>query len=376
MAGIYIHIPFCRSKCDYCNFFSVASKRGINEMASAICSEARLRKNYLGSQKITSIYFGGGTPSLLPPGDIKSILDFLHKTCDIENFAEITLEANPDDINTESLISWKAMGINRLSIGIQSFSTSELKYLSRKHDPFHAISAIENSLSTGFSNLSIDLIFGIPNQGISGLEANLRIFRKYPIPHLSAYALTVEPNTALAWKITNKKILPVKDKDQTLQFLFLMDWMESEGFTQYEISNYCLPGFESRHNSSYWSGESYLGLGPSAHSFDGVSRQWNLSNVSRYLEAMKAGKPLFEREILTTVQQHNEYVMTALRTSAGISLDYFEHKFGASRLRQLKENCRGFIAKEWLIEENAHLKLSKHGKLFADLIAAELFDLP
>jgi len=374
MPGIYIHIPFCQSKCDYCNFFSIASRKGMNEIAAAIGSETEIRKDYPESKNISTIYFGGGTPSLLPVNDIELILEAISKNFNINSSAEITLEANPDDLDREKLIALRMAGINRLSIGIQSFFPDDLAYLNRKHDAPQAEKSIQDAVLAGFTNISIDLIFGIPTQTINRLEENLKIFNRYKLPHLSAYSLTVEPGTALAWKIKNNRLNGVNDEEQARHFLFLMDWMESAGFTQYEISNFCLPGFESKHNAAYWTGDSYLGLGPSAHSFDGNSRQWNISNVSRYLEGIKSGNPFFEKEMLTQVQKQNEFIMTAIRTGAGIDEKEFEIKFGSKKLSELKQKCGPYVSLGWIIRTNTHLKITRQGKLFADRIASELFE--
>ena len=375
MSGVYIHIPFCHSKCDYCNFFSMASQRGRNEIAEAICAEAELRRDYLAEKNISTIYFGGGTPSLLPVRDIELILDGLRRIFRVEPTAEITLEANPDDLSREKLSALRQAGINRLSIGIQSFFADGLTWLNRRHDAAQARKSIEYAILAGFTNISIDLIFGIPTQNTKQLEENLVIFGSYKLPHLSAYALTVEPDTALAWKIKKNKVAGVDDEEQSRQFLFLMDWMESHGFEQYEISNYCLPGYESKHNAAYWNGDAYLGLGPSAHSFNGNSRQWNISNVSRYIEASRTGRLEFDKEVLTAVQHHNEFIMTAIRTSTGIELDEYKNRFGTERLILLRKACADFTRKGWLHQTNTHLKLTRQGKLFADHIAAELFEV-
>lgn len=380
MAGVYIHIPFCRTKCDYCNFFSLASQRGKVEIAAVICGEIKLQSAYLGSEIVSSIYFGGGTPTLLPESDIASILNEIKREFRLSPDVEITIEANPDDISKEKLKSFHSFGINRLSIGIQSFFPADLHYLNRLHDPAQAFQAIEDALETGFNNTSIDLIFGIPGQTVSGLEKNLEIFRSYKLRHLSAYALTVEPSTALAWKIKQNRVEPVLDEEQSTQFLFLMQWMENEGYAQYEISNYALPGFESRHNSAYWKGKKYLGLGPSAHSFDGVSRQWNVSNLTKYMEGVSSGKLPFEKEVLTEVQHHNEYIMMAIRTRNGIDLEYFGQRFGMKALEQLKMNLQNLIKagnnvrpNDWFSNTERNIVLSRQGKLFADHIAAGLF---
>lgn len=380
MAGVYIHIPFCRAKCDYCNFFSLASQRSKNELASVICREINLQFAYLGSELISTIYFGGGTPTLLAKSDIAGILDEIYRRFQLGPDLEITLEANPDDISKEKLQALQRIGINRLSIGIQSFSPADLHYLNRLHNPAQAYRAIEDTLETGFNNTSIDLIFGIPGQTVSSLEKTLEIFRSYKLPHLSAYALTVEPSTALAWKIKHKKAKPVLDKEQTEQFLFLMQWMENEGYSQYEISNYAVPGFESKHNSAYWKGEKYLGLGPSAHSFDGISRQWNVSSLTKYMEGVRSATLHFEKEVLTDVQHQNEYIMMAIRTRNGIDLEYYGQRFGKKALDQLKINIKNLNkagsygrSDNWFLNTDSSVMLSRQGKLFADHIAAGLF---
>lgn len=380
MAGIYIHIPFCRTKCDYCNFFSLASQRSKDELASVICGEINLQSAYLSSELISTIYFGGGTPTLLAKSDIAGILDEIYCRFQLSPDVEITLEANPDDISKEKLQALQSIGINRLSIGIQSFSPADLHYLNRLHEPAQAYRAIEETLEAGFNNTSIDLIFGIPGQTVSSLEKNLETFRSYKLPHLSAYALTVEPSTALAWKIKHKKAKPVLDEEQTEQFLFLMQWMENEGYSQYEISNYAVPGFESKHNSAYWKGEKYLGLGPSAHSFDGISRQWNVSSLTKYMEGVRSATLHFEKEVLTEIQHQNEFIMMAIRTRNGIDLDFFGQRFGKKALNQLKTNIQNLIKAgsfgrpdNWFLNTDRSVMLSRQGKLFADHIAAKLF---
>lgn len=384
MPGVYIHIPFCRTKCDYCNFFSLASKRGIGEITDIICTEAELRKDYLDGKGVSTVYFGGGTPSLLHPEDIGRIIQKINQTFGLEPFAEVTLEANPDDLDSAKLRMLRAAGINRLSIGIQSFQHNDLVFLSRKHHPYHALRAIELALATGFTNLSIDLIFGIPTQSLAFLEKNLEIFGSFKLPHVSAYALTVEPKTALALKISRGITRAVNEEIQADHFLFLMNWMEAHGYSQYEISNFCLPGYESRHNSSYWNGEPYIGLGPSAHSFNGGSRQWNIANLTKYMNGIRTGKPDFEMEMLTSAQKHNEYVMTAIRTSKGINLIDFADRFGAEAYGLLMKNVRalqnssvigspGQAGHTWLSESDEFLRLTRNGRLFADHIASSLF---
>ncbi|MGB4204370.1 MAG: radical SAM family heme chaperone HemW [Bacteroidales bacterium] len=373
MSGIYIHIPFCQSKCDYCNFFSLATTRHRDKIAKVISMEARQRKMYLGDSVIKTIYFGGGTPSLLPVGDIELIMNELSLIFPIDSDAEVTLEANPNDLTEDKLTALKKAGINRLSIGVQSFLNDDLVFLNRTHDAAQSERSIELALKAGFGNISIDLIFGLPDQDRKALTTNLETFHRYGIPHLSAYALTVEHGTALAWKIQKNRKKPVSEDIQADHFLLLMDWMEKKGYLQYEISNFCLPGFESKHNSSYWNNEKYLGLGPSAHSYDGISRQWNIASLSRYLEAVNTGQTAFEREILTPEQHREEYLMTKIRTDQGIDLGIYEERFGSEEHKKLLEAAENFIQKGWLISGEGNLYLSRRGKLFTDHITASLF---
>lgn len=373
MSGIYIHIPFCQSKCDYCNFFSLATTHHRDKIAKAISMEARQRKMYLGDSVIKTVYFGGGTPSLLPVGDIELIMNELSLILPIDSDAEVTLEANPNDLTEDKLTAFKRAGINRLSIGVQSFLNDDLVFLNRTHDATQSERSIELALKAGFENISIDLIFGLPDQEIAAFVKNLEIFHRYGIPHLSAYALTVEPGTALAWKIQKNRKKPVSEDTQADHFLMLMDCMEEKGYLQYEISNFCLPGFESKHNSSYWNNEKYLGLGPSAHSFDGISRQWNIANLSRYLDAVNSGQTAFEKEILTMEQHREEYLMTKIRTDQGIDLRIYEERFGSDEYKKLLKAAESFLQRGWLISGEKNLYLSRRGKLFTDHITAALF---
>ncbi len=373
MSAIYIHIPFCRTKCNYCNFYSLASGKWIEGFTEIICQEAVDKKKYFGSQTVETIYFGGGTPSLLFPKDIEKVMQCLHTNYAISSEAEITLEANPEDLKREKLDAYKSIGINRLSIGIQSFRDTDLQYLRRRHNSQQSIDAIELVLNSGFTNLSLDLIYGIPTLDLRGWEKNLAQIVHYKIPHLSAYALTIEPNTILQWQVTNK-IIPGPEADsQADQFMFLMQWANNEGYRQYEISNFCQSGMHSKHNSSYWRGSHYLGLGPSAHSYNGKTRQWNTSNLQRYSQGVKTGHLAFELETLTASDVHNEYVMTALRTDTGINLDEYPDRFGAENFAILCKNMEHFLKQNWALKTESHVMLTPHGKLFADKISAALF---
>ncbi|MDX1955107.1 MAG: radical SAM family heme chaperone HemW [Chitinophagaceae bacterium] len=368
MAGIYLHIPFCRQACHYCNFHFTTSLRRKNELTAALLKEIDIRRDYLGGEPIETIYFGGGTPSLLHPDELRSILDKIYQTHTVSGEAEITLESNPDDIEIETLEAWRRLGINRLSIGIQSFFDEDLRWMNRAHNGDQAVKALEWVMRY-FPNTTADLIYGTPYLTDEKWKHNLDQLLAFGVPHISSYALTVEPQTLLYKKI-EKGLSPDVDPDrQARQFLLLMERMEAEGFEHYEISNFAKPGFRSRHNSSYWDGKKYLGLGPSAHSFDGTSRQWNIANNSRYLNGLAFDELVFEKEILTPVQRLNEYIMTSLRTLEGIDLeripvDYRDH------LRTLSEK---FIADETMRQHGSRLILTKKGKLFADGIASDLF---
>ncbi|MEJ7827523.1 MAG: radical SAM family heme chaperone HemW, partial [Segetibacter sp.] len=282
MAGIYIHIPFCRKACHYCNFHFSTSTLLQKNFVTALLKEIQLQQDYL-SEPVSTIYFGGGTPSILPSGDIESIIQLLNRTFTVEQDAEVTLEANPDDISSTKLFDWKTIGINRLSIGIQSFLEDDLIWMNRAHNAQQAADCIELSQRAGFSNLSVDLIYGTPTLSDNNWSRNVEKVINLGIPHLSCYALTVEPKTVLEKMIAEKKIANVETEKQARHFEMLMQWMNEAGYEHYEISNFCKPGCRSKHNSSYWQGKSYLGLGPSAHSFNGISRQWNVANNALYI---------------------------------------------------------------------------------------------
>ncbi|MBV7533633.1 radical SAM family heme chaperone HemW [Chitinophaga sp. sic0106] len=373
MSGIYIHIPFCKQACYYCNFHFSTSVSQKDAMVSAIIKEIALQQHYLGTDTIHTIYFGGGTPSLLAKGDVDAILQQLQRHFTIAPDAEITLEANPDDLTMEKLLELKHSGINRLSIGVQSFHEADLQWMNRAHNSQQAIDCITNAQAAGFNNITIDLIYGSPGLSDEGWEYNVQQAIRLGVPHLSCYALTVEPGTALDSFIRKKKMETVDPEKAARHFEKLMQWVETAGYEHYEISNFALPGWHSRHNSSYWKGLSYLGLGPSAHSFNGHSRQWNIANNALYLKSISAGEVPFEIETLTAEMQFNEYIMTSLRTSVGCDTGWVGERFGADLARQLLANSREFIFKGWMEESGTHLRLTKAGRLFADGIAADLF---
>jgi len=367
LAGIYIHIPFCKQACNYCNFHFSTSLRYKNELLAALLKETRLRKDYLANEKIETIYFGGGTPSILPISDLSLQIDQIRELFSISNDAEITLEANPDDIAEDKLTGWKQIGINRLSIGVQSFFEEDLQWMNRAHNAQQAIDNLQLAIKQ-FDNITIDLIYGHPLLTNEKWKQNVERIIELKIPHISCYALTVEPKTPLQKLISEKKKEEVSPEKQADQFLLLMDWLEVAGYEHYEISNFARPGFRSRHNTSYWQGKKYLGLGPSAHSFDGISRQWNVSNNKGYIDSLGENKIPFEKELLTPTQRINEYIMISLRTMEGLDLKQI-----GSLKSEVGNRMQKFIDTGKIILKENRLILTKEGKLFADGIAADLF---
>ncbi len=372
MAGIYIHIPFCRKACHYCNFHFSVSQNLLPQMVDAICREADLRRNYL-NEDIATIYLGGGTPSLLNRDELLNIIKKLYGVFTINKDAEVTLEANPDDINEAQLLAWKEAGINRLSIGIQSFFDSDLQWMNRAHNATQAFKSIELAMQSGFENITIDLIYGTPHLTNGNWVKNLETALQLKVPHLSCYALTVEPNTALQKIIALNRKEDIDAGQQSTQFEILMDWAEKNGYEHYEISNFAQPGFRSRHNSSYWQGKPYLGLGPSAHSFNGSSRQWNVSNNPLYIQSIGDNIVPFEIEELTATQKLNEYIMTALRTNDGIKIERLKKLTEDKILSSILQDAQKFIRQHLMERKDDSLVLTKKGKLFADGIASDLF---
>lgn len=373
MAGIYVHIPYCRTKCLYCNFYSIPSSESIGDYVSAVIAELGMRRDYLNGEKIDTIYFGGGTPSIAGTDSIRDILRAVHDSFDVAADSEITLEANPDDTDPGFLSRLKDAGINRLSIGIQSFRDEDLRYLGRAHNAASAVSAIERSLAAGFSNLTIDLIYGIPGLDDDAWKRNIDIAADYGIPHISAYALTVECDTPIERLIEKGKREAPSEEDGARQFEILMNEMRRRGYIHYEISNFCREGYVSRHNSSYWRGIPYLGAGASAHSYDGRSRQWNTADVVAYIDGIGKGTIPSERETLTRERLYNEYVMTSLRTMWGMSLRRTESIIGKNHIEQCRSVLERYISSGQLIMENDMIFLSDRGKLIADRIIADLF---
>ena len=346
----------------------------MNDFVPALLKEMEWRSDYLGASPVGTVYLGGGTPSLLDPAHLHVLLDRLRELFILEPDPEITLEANPDDItDRQRLKAWRSAGINRLSIGIQSFFDDDLRWMNRAHDAAQAAESIRLAKEEGFDNMSIDLIYGGPTLPDERWERNVAQAIRWKIPHLSCYALTVEPRTALDKLIRQHKRTDVSPDDQARQLLQLMDWMSRAGYEHYEISNFALPGHRSRHNSAYWQGKPYLGLGPSAHSYYGQSREWNVANNARYIAMLAGGTlPVAEKELLTPLQQLNEYIMIALRTLEGIDLAHITRSFGESAAKDIEERSRRYIQEEKMTAGN-RLFLTNKGKLLADGIAADLF---
>jgi oxygen-independent coproporphyrinogen III oxidase len=340
-------------------------------MVNAIVKEAVLRKDFI-KEPVETIYFGGGTPSLLPAEDVQLTLKKLKDLFTVSNDAEITLEANPDDITEEKLLAWKSVGINRLSIGIQSFFEEDLQWMNRAHNAQQAIESLHIATKY-FNNITIDLIYGTPTLTDEKWKQNVEKAIELNIPHLSCYALTVEPKTALDKMIRQNKKENVEPEKQARHFELLVQWTRRAGYEHYEISNFAKPGFRSKHNSSYWKGKPYLGLGPSAHSFNGDERQWNISNNALYLKSISNNVIPFEKEVLSQTQKLNEYIMTSLRTMEGLSLSHVSASWDKQTADAIKKDAAIFLEERTMTASGDHLILTAEGKLLADGIAAELF---
>lgn len=373
MPGLYFHIPFCKQACHYCNFHFSTSLARKDVMVQTLCEELRLRAGYLQDRHIGSVYFGGGTPSLLTIHDLEAIFSEISRHFVLLPEAEVTLEANPDDLNRDKLDALRqGTPINRLSIGIQSFQEADLRWMNRAHGTGEARACIEAAQAAGFHNLSIDLIYGSPSTSDEDWAENLRIFLEQGIRHLSSYCLTVEEGTALGHFVKKGKQPPVDEAKAARQFEYLVEATEAAGFEHYEISNFAQPGHRARHNSSYWTGEHYLGIGPSAHSFDGISRQWNVANNAQYLRNMTDQKPFFERELLTPAQQYNEYVMTGLRTTWGVE-EARIGTFGEDFMAHFRAEAAPLLAAGQLESVGGRICVARKSRFLADGIASDLF---
>jgi len=373
MAGIYIHIPFCKQACYYCDFHFSTNQSLKEELIGAISRELDLQKDYLQGKRIETIYFGGGTPSLLSKLELDFILNSIHKHYSVISFPEITLEANPDDLNTEKIITLKEAGVNRVSLGIQSFDNDILKFLNRAHSGADALTCVSQLREHEINNLSIDLIHSIPGQDDRLLSQNLDKAIRLAPQHISVYSLTIEEKTVFGKWASRGQLKAMEEIQAAGQFELVMDTLIASGYQHYEISNFCLPGFASQHNSSYWQQKKYLGVGPSAHSFDGISRQFNVSNNHLYMKALHEGKVPFEIEILTRENKINEYIFTSFRTDRGCNLSYLKSTFDYDLLKVNTAYIQSLLNDGYLTSTDEVLLLTRQGKLLADKIASDLF---
>ncbi|AWG25030.1 radical SAM family heme chaperone HemW [Flavobacterium kingsejongi] len=372
MSGIYIHIPFCKQACHYCDFHFSTSLSKKEAMVEALIREMELRKKELGEEVVETIYFGGGTPSVLSNAEIQKLIDAVYQHYTVSEDPEITLEANPDDLSGNRLLELSQTPVNRLSIGVQSFFEEDLLMMNRAHNATEALKCLQEAI-TYFDNISVDLIYGIPGMDNTKWQQNVQTALDLGIPHISSYALTVEPKTALKKLIQTGKVAAPNDEVAQEHFMLLVDLLESNGFIHYELSNFGKEGYFSKNNSAYWLGKKYLGIGPSAHSYDGISRSWNKANNALYLKAIAEDQLPNEIEILTETDRYNEYIMTGLRTVWGVSLDRIGKEFSTQYLHYLLQESERFVKDGLLSVENNILRTTRKGKFLADGIASDLF---
>jgi len=373
MAGIYFHIPYCKQACHYCDFHFSTNTKTQQAMVTAMLAEIELRKSFISDHEINTIYFGGGTPSLLSASEIELLINKVRALFTVAPDAEITLEANPDDLNEKCLQEYSALGINRLSIGIQSFIEEHLRWMNRAHNANQAEDCLKITHSLGFNNISTDLIYGFPGLSDEQLLKNIDKLNTAGIPHISAYSLTVEPKTALDRFIETGKYAPINDSQAAAQFLLLSNTLEKLGYEHYEVSNFAKPGKRSRHNSAYWSGSQYLGIGPGAHSFNGHQRCWNVRNNQLYIKEITRGNCLPECETLSQQTQFNEHLLTRFRTREGVNLDLVKKQFGVDIQQQFSKELNELLIKDQILIDACYLRLTKNGLLWADSIAANFF---
>lgn len=372
-SGLYIHVPFCKSKCVYCGFYSTVNQRDVAKYMTALEYEMALHKDETADTTIQTVYFGGGTPSLLQPAQLQHIIDSIHHHYALDPDAEITIEANPEQLDANYCRNLKALGFNRISIGVQSFHDEILQFLGRKHTAKEALHAVENAHNAGFDNISIDLIYGVNERSNNLWQKELETAFQLPITHFSAYALTVEENSLLYRRIRRHRDVEPDEDLAAVQYNILSEAVARFQFAQYEISNFAVKGWESRHNSAYWQRIPYLGLGASAHSFDGAHRSWNAPTLSDYFAQIEHGKPFHERETLTGIDRYNEFILLRLRTVSGIDLREMEQLFGAERVESLLRYFASEVPDEHYIRTPDRLHLTAQGLWFADGIAGEAF---
>lgn len=371
MAGIYLHIPYCKSRCTYCDFYTITDYSQKEELIAAMRHEIKLRRDYI-DEEVNTIYFGGGTPSTFTPDEISGFLQIIKEKYQIADDAEITMEANPDDLSYNYLEKLRATGVNRLSIGVQSLDDDDLKRISRRHSAEEAENAVKTAIKAGFSNISIDLIFGLPEQDIAAFERHLSRALSLDVQHISIYGLTYEEKTPLWRDMKAGKVLPIDDETMNKIYLLLVERVTESGFEHYEISNFGKPGYRSRHNSSYWKDQAYLGIGPAAHSYDRVSRQWNISSVKQYIELIDSGNAYYEREVLSEDDRYNDFIMVSLRTMEGINLKKLKGNFQENYYSYCLERADKYLLNSDLTKSENFLSLTLQGVLIADSIIVDL----
>ena len=373
MAGIYIHIPYCKKKCIYCDFYFKINSDDMHDMISCIKKELISRKNYLKSSSVKTIYFGGGTPSILTKYDTNTILKTIYDNYKVSEKLEITLEANPDDLNRKKIADFFNIGINRLSIGVQSFKDDDLIFLNRNHSREDAIRSIKIAQEIGYKNISVDLMYGLPKQSLKDWEDNLNLLFDLNIQHLSAYMLTLEKKTKLFEYVKKNKVKMIDDLTIINQYYRLLSIAKKNNFVQYEISNFAKNNTLSKHNTSYWQNKLFLGVGPSAHSFDYKSRRWNIASNKKYIEKLNNNNIYFEEEVLTISQKFNEYILTNLRTKWGVNINTIKSRFGDKYAWHTKKMMQKWIEKKYIKENNEIIILTDDGSVFADKIISDLF---
>lgn len=371
MAGIYIHIPFCRKRCHYCDFYKTTDFGHKFRLLKALKKELESRAHELISDEINTIYLGGGTPSVLQVQELQDLLNIIRENYTVADDAEITMEANPDDLKLPKLTALRQIGYNRLSMGVQSFSESDLKLMNRRHDVSQAFDSVKWAKQAGFSNISIDLIYGLPNQTLEEWENNVKKAVELDVQHISAYNLTYHEGTVFYDQLKKGHLKELPDELSVQQFEILRKILLEAGFEHYEISNFCKPGFYSRHNSSYWKNKKYLGIGPSAHSFDMTSRRWNVSSMSKYLDGMEQDKSYSESEILSEQDRYNDYIITGMRTIWGVSEEYIQATFSVKFHRQFMKMKQAYFNSGHLIVADKNIALSPEGLFISDKIMSD-----
>ena len=373
MAGIYIHIPFCSKRCIYCGFYSTTAVRDTNRYIDAICKELKMRTNYLKYNTIKTIYIGGGTPSLLNHHQLERIFSTIRDNYNISQVEEVTLECNPNDLTTNYIAQLQKLPINRISMGVQSFEDSILNFLRRRHNAEQAINAVQECQKAGFRNISIDLIYGIPGQSDHSFKNDIKRAVSLGVTHISSYHLSYEENTPLWKQLQNGDIDVIDEESSVNMYNILCSTLSQHNYLHYEISNFAIDGFQSKHNSSYWNGTPYLGIGASAHSFNGSARRWNPDNLGLYIDSIECGNPIYEEEMLSATDLYNEAIMLGLRKSEGIQLTDFRNRFGDSLYEKLMHNAQPYIYTGSLIKEIDRIRISEHGLFISDNIISSLF---